>query len=85
MSRVILCLEARELSYCIFIFVFFVELFLKRGVLQTVLSNTNNFSTDPFDLYTGHQQVLPLRVRVDLEVMKEYSTLCRSPELELHH
>ena len=33
------------------------------------------------------KQVLPLQIRVDLQIMakKEHSTLPRAPELEAHH
>ena len=54
---------------------------------QTTKPNTNNLQPDLFDLLIGLEQVLPLRVRVDLKVMamKRYSTLSRAPELESHH
>ena len=64
-----------------------ITIILRFQVLLTLIvpfnnnqSNTNNFQTDPFDLWMGPLQMQPLRVRVDLDIiaMKRYSPLTRS-------
>ena len=47
----------------------------------------HNFQTYLFDILMEPKRVLPLRARVDLEVMAmiEYSTFPSSPEYELYH
>ena len=66
---------------CMFIFTFFCVQLSIKILTYTVLSNTNNFSTDLINPYKESKQVLPLRVRVECEVMsvKEYATLPVSP------
>ena len=55
---------------------------LRVFLLHTVPLNRNIFQTDLFD-----PQVRPIQVRVNLGVMvmKEYSTLLKSPGLKPHH
>ena len=53
-------------------------------LFQLFQSNTNNFQTDQFDPQIGPLLMLPLWVRVDLWVIKGYSTISRAIEQEPH-
>ena len=54
---------------------------------QVFLSNTNDFQTVLFDSLMEREQVLSLRVRVDIGIMamKGYSIFFIFPELEPHY
>ena len=54
---------------------------------SSILIDLNNFKTYIFYPEMGPLQILSLQVKVNLGViaMKGYSTLPKSPELELHH
>ena len=69
-----------------FVFCLFFVLFCWLFFLM-VLSNTNNFQIGLLNPTKGAKLVLPVPLRVDLEVMamKEYSIFSRSPKLEPHH
>ena len=50
-------------------------MFLKSFFSHTVLSNTNDFQTDLFDLQIKPKQILHFRIREDprVKAMKEYT------------
>ena len=76
------------MPHCIFrncLFSIFIHEFLYTVIwFQTCLSIPKNFQSYLFHPYIGPQQILLLRIRVDLRIMaiKRYSAFPKSPELD---
>ena len=73
-------------SYLDFLCICFLRVSCSGAGVDTVLSNNKNFLKYLFDTKMRYKQLLPLWVKVDLEVIskKEYYTFPSSPKLETH-
>ena len=77
-------LKLRNRIYCMFIFTFFVQMFLKRFFFAHCPIEYEQFANRPICFIDG---TLTLLIKVDqgVMVMKEYSTLPKFPKLEPPH